>query len=183
MSNYQEGGHTYPEGSPQSGGGGYAEGEHHTEGRGPYEGAPSYQGGGASSYQGGSAPQGNPYAGGQVQQGGHYYPGGPGAYQETQQFSHHGGSRNPFQGGSGRRRPDVRSTFKTSEFWIFVVTALALLIAAAVTDSGPDNQGFGAEDAWRYVTALAIGYFISRGLTKFGGHEHDCGEHGRHDRH
>jgi len=76
---------------------------------------------------------------------------------------------------------DVRSTFKTSEFWIFVVTALALLIAAAVTDGGDDNQGFGAEDAWRYVTFLAIGYFISRGLTKFGGHEHDCGDHSRHD--
>jgi hypothetical protein len=164
----------------------YQEGEHHAEGGAPYQGgAAPYQGGGASSYQGGGAPQGGPYAGGPAQQGGPYYPGGPGPYQETHQFSpHHEGRRGPFQGGSsGRSKVDVRSTFKTSEFWIFVVTALALLIAAAVTDSGPDNQGFGAADAWRYVTALAIGYFISRGLTKFGGHEHDCSDHGHHDRH
>jgi hypothetical protein len=67
----------------------------------------------------------------------------------------------------------VRSTFKTTEFWIFVVVSLALLIAAAVTDRGDDNQGFGAQDAWRYVTALAIAYILSRGLTKFGGHERE----------
>lgn len=62
----------------------------------------------------------------------------------------------------------VKSAFKTTEFWTFVVISVALLIAAAVTDRGDDAQGFGAEEAWRYVTALAVAYILSRGLTKFG---------------
>jgi len=94
------------------------------------------------------------------------------AYQDHQS---QGGYQNQNHGGL-RRSINVRSTFKTTEFWVMVVVAVALLIAAAVTDQGDDNQGFGAQDAWRYVTALAIAYILSRGLTKFGGHEHD--DHG-----
>jgi hypothetical protein len=54
------------------------------------------------------------------------------------------------------------------EFWTMIVVGVALLIAAAVTDTGADGQGFGAQDAWRYVTYLGIAYILSRGLTKFG---------------
>jgi hypothetical protein len=76
----------------------------------------------------------------------------------------------------------VRTTFKTTEFWVLIVVSIALLIGAAVTDQGADNQGFGAHDAWKYVTWLAIAYIISRGLTKFAGHERGrSGDHG--DRH
>jgi hypothetical protein len=52
-----------------------------------------------------------------------------------------------------------------------VIVGLALLIATAVTDQGSDNQAFSAHDAWKYVTWLSIAYIISRGLTKFAGHE------------
>jgi len=154
MSNYEEGSHAY-EGSP--GAAGYPE-----QGRQP-EGAP---------YRGG--PQGEPqYAGGQ-------YQGGQG-YPETRQFSGYQGGPQ-YQGGSSHRGRDfsLRSTFKTTEFWIFVVVAVGMLIAAAVTDERADGQGFGAQDAWRYITALAIGYFLSRGLTKFGGHEHDTEDNRHH---
>jgi hypothetical protein len=121
--------------------------------------------------------------------GGAYPPGyqggmqqGPGATQ-YQQMPHQGMAQRPWdQGGQGmfqgsssqsrRRSVQVRSTFKTTEFWAYVVCAVAILIAAAVSD-GDENSGFGAHDAWFFVTLLTIGYMLSRGLTKFGGHERD----------
>ena len=149
MSNYQEGGGPYSEGTP---------------GEGSSYGEPSH--GAAGDYQGGQ------------QSGAPHY--------ETSQFAPSGGQQQwaPHQGYQGQGRPDqgyfqggnpmrggqglqVRSTFQTTEFWIFVVLSLAVLIASAVSD----NQGFAAQDAWRYVTWLAVAYMLSRGLTKFGGHE------------
>jgi hypothetical protein len=164
MSNYQEGGGPYSEGAP---------------GENPSYGEPSH--GGPSGYQGG-------YQGGQQ--------GGAPQY-ETSQFGSAGGQQQwsgpqgsqgyqgqgrqdqgMFQGGSpmSGRNLQVRSTFKTTEFWIFVVLSLAVLIASGVSD----NQGFAAQDAWRYVTWLAIAYMLSRGLTKFGGHERGRSHHDRH---
>jgi hypothetical protein len=63
---------------------------------------------------------------------------------------------------------ETKASFKTSELYIYIVVALAVLIAAAVTDNGDDGQGFGAEQAWWYVTLLTVGYLISRGLAKAG---------------
>jgi hypothetical protein len=149
----------------------------------------NYPGGNDPSYTGGPPPgdyppRETPYQGGTPtggpagapHYGGEQYAGGP-MQQPTQQFGYQGASPYSGGGGSGRRSLDVRSTFKTTEFWIFVVVSLGALIAAAFTDEGPDNQGFGAHDAWRLVTVLAVGYMLSRGLTKFGGHEHDCARH------
>ena len=161
MSNYQEGG-----------GGSYAAGSQPQSGSNPYQ-EPGYQEGGAP-HQGGPSFDTGPQHGGGYQ----------GGYTETQRFQgslpHHEGGRGQFQGGhfGPARHISVRSTFKTTEFWIFVVVSLALLIAAAVTDSGVDGQGFGARQAWLYVTALAIAYILSRGLTKFGGHERDDRDRG-----
>jgi hypothetical protein len=50
----------------------------------------------------------------------------------------------------------------------YVVVAIAVLIASAVVDV----RDFGAQEAWLYVTALTIGYMISRGLAKSGSREH-----------
>jgi hypothetical protein len=141
MSNYQEGGRPY-------------EGQ---SGENPSYGEPSH--GGSGGYQGGAQ-------------------GGAPQY-ETSQFGSTGGQQQwgPHQGYQGQggysggptqgRNLQVRSTFMTTEFWIFVVLSLAVLIASAVSD----DQGFAAQEAWKYVTWLAIAYMISRGLTKFGGHE------------
>jgi hypothetical protein len=162
MSNYQEGGGPYPEGTPSGGA--------------PYQepaagGSTAYQGGlqgGASHYE--TSQFGSP--GGQQhweQQSGYQGQGSQGQGHQGQGF---------FQGGSplsshGRPNVQVRTTFKTTEFWVLVVVSLALLIAAAVTDQGADSQSFGAHDAWKYVTWLSIAYILSRGFTKFAGHERD----------
>ena len=90
----------------------------------------------------------------------------------------------PYRGPGYREehhRPhlQVRSPFLTTEFWVFLVVALGTLIAAAFTDDPGPGLGFGAHDAWKFVTWLAIGYMLSRGLTKLGGNRRDGGEHGR----
>ena len=80
------------------------------------------------------------------------------------------------QGGS-RPHMRVRSTFLTTEFWIFVVVSLGILIAAAV-DDGPGELGFTSAQAWKYIAWLAIGYMLSRGLNKLSGAPRDGGSSG-----
>ena len=53
----------------------------------------------------------------------------------------------------------------TSEFLSSVVVAIGVLIAAAIVDG---TNGFSAKEAWTLVTALSIGYMLSRGLAKSG---------------
>lgn len=108
-------------------------------------------------------------------------PSGAPGHQDTSRFPEMSHQQQPWSGpgthpGPHSQRPSVsiRPALKTTEFWVLVVGSIALLIAAAVTDQGDDGQGFGSQDAWRYVTILAAAFMISRGLTKFGGrHEHD----------
>ena len=45
-----------------------------------------------------------------------------------------------------------------------------VLIAAALVDE-KNAGGFGAAQAWLYVTILALGYMLSRGLAKSGSRE------------
>jgi hypothetical protein len=75
---------------------------------------------------------------------------------------------------TGRRlSTETKAALKTTELIAYVVTVLAVLIAAAIVDEGSD---FGAQEAWRYVTFLTIGYMISRGLAKSGSrdfYDHD----------
>jgi hypothetical protein len=187
MTNYPEDRGSYPEGGQNPSAPEYQEGGgHNYQGPGGYQGGSSEYQGGSSAYQGGGqygagGPDTTQYSGGDQQhwggQQGHQYQGHQGQGHQGQ-----GGFQGMMQGGPlGNRggRPNIRSTFKTTEFWIFVVVSIGLLIAAAVTDEGVDNQGFSAHEAWKFVVWLAIGYMLSRGLTKFGGHER--GERG--DRH
>jgi hypothetical protein len=50
----------------------------------------------------------------------------------------------------------------TTEFWAMVGVIVAILIAAAVSDS------FGDRRAWLYVAIVATGYIVSRGIAKAG---------------
>ena len=68
---------------------------------------------------------------------------------------------------------ETKAFYKTSEFILYVVVSLAILIAAAMVDNGEDGQGFGADKAWSYVALLTVGYMISRGLSKAGTHHRD----------
>ena len=71
---------------------------------------------------------------------------------------------------SRERDADVRTTetkasTKTSEFFVYLVAAAAILIASFVVD------GFNATEGWMFFTFLSIGYMISRGLAKSGSRE------------
>jgi hypothetical protein len=83
---------------------------------------------------------------------------------------------------TGRRvSTETKSSFKTSEMIAYVVVAIAVLVAAAVTDT----SDFGTQEAWFYVTLLTIGYMLSRGLAKSGSrdfYDDSADGHGRNER-
>jgi hypothetical protein len=79
----------------------------------------------------------------------------------------------------GRVSTETKQAFKTTEFYVYLLAVAGVLIAAAMIGEeeggggGGDAAGdrFGADEAWRYVTFLTIGYMISRGLAKAGSRE------------
>jgi hypothetical protein len=66
--------------------------------------------------------------------------------------------------GVTRRRTndETKPSFMTTEFYAMVGVIAAVLIASWVSDSLDDVR------AWTLVSAVAIGYMISRGLAKSG---------------
>ena len=66
-----------------------------------------------------------------------------------------------------RLSTETKAAFKTTEFFAFIAVVIGVLIAAAVIDE-TDAGGFGARQAWLYVTVLTVGYMVSRGLAKSG---------------
>jgi hypothetical protein len=62
-----------------------------------------------------------------------------------------------------QKSTESKSAYKTTEFVVYVLAVLGVLIASMIVD-----QSFGADPAWRYVTYLTVGYMISRGLAKAG---------------
>jgi hypothetical protein len=63
---------------------------------------------------------------------------------------------------------ETKPSFKTTEFIVYVVSVLGVLIASLVVDVNEDGQRFSAYQGWFLVTLLTIGYLISRGLAKSG---------------
>ncbi|MFB2554501.1 hypothetical protein [Herbiconiux liangxiaofengii] len=63
---------------------------------------------------------------------------------------------------------ETKAAFKTTEFYVWLLVSVGILIAAAVTDNGDDGQGFGADHAWQYVAVVTAAYIISRGIAKAG---------------
>ena len=59
---------------------------------------------------------------------------------------------------------ETKASFKTTELPIYVLAVLGVLIASAMVDA----SDFGAQEAWKYITWLTIGYLVSRGLAKSG---------------
>jgi hypothetical protein len=66
-----------------------------------------------------------------------------------------------------RRSTETKAAFKTTELMAYVFAVAGVLIAAALVDES-NAGGFGARQAWLYVTILTVGYMISRGLAKSG---------------
>ena len=63
------------------------------------------------------------------------------------------------------RSTETKASTKTSEFFVYVAAAAAILIASLIVD------GFNATEGWMFFTFLSIGYMISRGLAKSGSRE------------
>jgi len=66
-----------------------------------------------------------------------------------------------------RRSTETKASFKTTEFFAYLAAVVGVLIAAGLVDEA-NNGGFGAKQAWLYVTILTVGYMVSRGLAKAG---------------
>ena len=65
---------------------------------------------------------------------------------------------------------ETKSSFKTTELLVLLAAVGGVLVAAQMDDS------LDARWAWLLVSALAIGYMLSRGLAKAGsGHQDDAG--------
>jgi hypothetical protein len=67
------------------------------------------------------------------------------------------------------KTPETKEFFKTSEFVVWGLTVLAILIAGAVIgDNGGADDNLKASLVWTLVAATSIGYMISRGISKAG---------------
>ena len=128
---------------------------------GPYEPGP----GGVPPQQGGIPPQ----------QGGAYQ--APTQHQQPypqQQYGGGGQSQGPGAGERAQelarsiRTPETKPFFKTSEFLVWALTILAILIAGAVEGGDDGGGGFGATTVWTLITAVSFAYIISRGISKAG---------------
>jgi hypothetical protein len=76
-----------------------------------------------------------------------------------------------------RRGSETKAAFKTTEFIVYVVAVIGVLIASflvSTTDAHEDY--FRADRAWFYIVLLSIGYMVSRGLAKAGSRQHDDAE-------
>jgi hypothetical protein len=72
---------------------------------------------------------------------------------------------NHAQAPARRVSTETKASFKTTELIAYVAAVVAVLIASAIADG---DTGFGAKDAWFFITLLTVGYMISRGLAKSG---------------
>ena len=73
-----------------------------------------------------------------------------------------------------RRGSETKSSFKTTEFMVYVVAVVGVLIASFVVSTTDAHEDyFRADRAWFYVVLLTIGYMVSRGLAKAGSRHHD----------
>ena len=62
-----------------------------------------------------------------------------------------------------------QSAYITVELILYLLAAVGIFITAAVVDESGSAEGFGASEAWFYVTLLTVGFLLSRGLAKIGG--------------
>ena len=72
---------------------------------------------------------------------------------------------------------ETKSAFKTTEFFVYVASVVAVLIASMTVgdDSGASAGGggatgdyFRADRAWLFITILTVGYMLARGIAKSG---------------
>jgi hypothetical protein len=67
-----------------------------------------------------------------------------------------------------RRSTETKASFKTTEFFAYLVVLVGIFIAGAVTTGGHAHDFLRANQVWLYATIVTVGYMISRGLAKSG---------------
>ena len=70
---------------------------------------------------------------------------------------------------------ETKPGYKTTEFAVWLLASLVILVAAAVVDRG-DGNAEGAYSAFRgfqLFTWVTVAYIVSRGLAKIGVRHHD----------
>lgn len=74
----------------------------------------------------------------------------------------------------GRRGGETKPFYRTTEFIVFIVATIAVLLASYFVKT-TDGHGdyFQADKAWLYVVILSVGYMVSRGLAKSGTRHRD----------
>jgi hypothetical protein len=80
-----------------------------------------------------------------------------------------GGPGDTHQFGDVQVSTGRQSAYLTVELILYLLAAIGIFITAAVIDESGSGQGFGASEAWFYVTLLTVGFLLSRGLAKIGG--------------
>jgi hypothetical protein len=74
----------------------------------------------------------------------------------------------PVRGG------ETKAFYKTTEFVVFIVATLGVLLASFFVKAADGHADyFAADKAWLYVVILSVGYMVSRGLAKSGSRHHD----------
>jgi hypothetical protein len=66
------------------------------------------------------------------------------------------------------RSTETKASFKTTEFFAYLVVLVGIFIAGAVTSGGQAHDFLRASQVWLYAAILTVGYMISRGLAKAG---------------
>lgn len=60
---------------------------------------------------------------------------------------------------------ETRRSLVTTEFWVMLVAAAAIMVSAYT------DKAFDISQGWTLVAAIVIGYMVSRGFAKAGSHE------------
>ena len=76
------------------------------------------------------------------------------------------------RGTAQRLSTETRKSYKTSEFWIYLLASAGILIAGLVTEAGDGRDDrLLANQVWLYFAIVTAGYLLSRGLAKSGSRE------------
>jgi hypothetical protein len=71
------------------------------------------------------------------------------------------------------RSNETKAAFKTTEFIVYVVAVIGVLIASFVVSTTNAHADYlRADRAWFFIVLLSIGYMVSRGLAKSGSRHH-----------
>jgi hypothetical protein len=81
----------------------------------------------------------------------------------------------------GRRvSTETKAAFKTTEFFVYVFSVIAVLVAStlvgddsnATAVGGGTGDYFRADRAWLLITILTVGYMVARGIAKSGSRDY-----------